>query len=300
MCAACSIISVLTQWGATLVTKNKREREREREGSWLELMASAAGLDGEVRGTKVALRECSRLIGVAQPLAGAWLQAIPGPNQFRLRSTLYVIALQRWLGLPIHMASAANVTAAETLGDELLKGCEHTTRHNRVVGRGVGAGRAVRACRCSGVARRGALARDRRGAGVENAERATHRELRMIGAMWLRRDAISSLLIPNGSCPADQQRRGRCALATAPRLPAATPPRAPPCACDRPSWPQTLGRLPLCLLCTQRSTPPTCGDSPPTPSAFAAMPLPGHRRHSATAAPRSLIAASRTHARSEP
>ena len=113
-------------------------------GSWLELMTSAAGLDGEQRGTRVALRECSRLIGVAQPLAGAWLQAIPGPNQFRLRSTLYVIALQRWLGLPIHMASAANVTAAETLGDELLKGCEHTTRHNRVVGAWV---RAVQAAR---------------------------------------------------------------------------------------------------------------------------------------------------------
>ena len=40
MCAACSIISVLTQRGATLVIKlrerereiNKREREREREG----------------------------------------------------------------------------------------------------------------------------------------------------------------------------------------------------------------------------------------------------------------------------
>ena len=59
---------------------------------------------------KVALRECSRLIGVAQPLAGAWLRAIPGPSQFRLRSSLYVIALQRWLGLPIHMASAANVS----------------------------------------------------------------------------------------------------------------------------------------------------------------------------------------------
>jgi len=56
----------------------------------LELMASAAGLEGEVRGTKVALRECSRLIDVAQPLAGAWLQAIPGPDQFRLRSTLYL------------------------------------------------------------------------------------------------------------------------------------------------------------------------------------------------------------------
>ena len=39
----------------------------------------------------MALRECSRLIGVAQPLAGAWLQAIPGPNQFRLRSTLYEV-----------------------------------------------------------------------------------------------------------------------------------------------------------------------------------------------------------------
>ena len=32
MCAACSIISVLTQWGATLVIKiRERERERERE-----------------------------------------------------------------------------------------------------------------------------------------------------------------------------------------------------------------------------------------------------------------------------
>ena len=113
-------------------------------GSWLELMTGAAGLDGERCGVKVALRECSRLIGVAQPLASAWLQAIPGPSQFRLRSSLYVIALQRWLGLPIHMASAANVAAAETLGDELLKGCEHTTRHNRVVAAWV---RAVQAAR---------------------------------------------------------------------------------------------------------------------------------------------------------
>ena len=81
---------------------------------------------------------------MAQPLAGAWLRAIPGPSQFRLRSSLYVIALQRWLGLPIHMASAANVAAAETLGDEELKGCEHTTRHNRVVAAWV---RAVQAAR---------------------------------------------------------------------------------------------------------------------------------------------------------
>ena len=71
-------------------------------------------------------------------------QAVPGPSQFRLRSSLYVIALQRRLGLPIAMASAADVTAAETLGDELLKGCEHTTRHNRVVAAWV---RAVQAAR---------------------------------------------------------------------------------------------------------------------------------------------------------
>jgi len=70
-------------------------------GSWLELITGAEGLVGERGGVKVALRECSRLIGVAQPLAGAWLRAIPGPSQFRLRSSLYVIALQRWLGLPI-------------------------------------------------------------------------------------------------------------------------------------------------------------------------------------------------------
>ena len=109
-------------------------------GSWLEQMGEAAGLDGD----GVVLRECSRLIGVAQPLAGAWLNAIPGPQQFQMRSSLFVIALQRRLGLPIAMASAANVAAAETLGDELLKECEHTTRHNRVVSAWV---RAVQAAR---------------------------------------------------------------------------------------------------------------------------------------------------------
>ena len=107
---------------------------------WLLLLGEASGLDGR----RVALRECSRLLGVSQPLAGAWLQAIPGPEQFRISSNLYVICLQRRLGLPIHMASAANVGAAETLGDELLKEREHTTRHNKVVAAWV---RAVRAAR---------------------------------------------------------------------------------------------------------------------------------------------------------
>jgi len=71
-------------------TNLRAQRSFAQVSSLLELMASAAGLEGEVRGTKVALRECSRLIDVAQPLAGAWLQAIPGPDQFRLRSTLYL------------------------------------------------------------------------------------------------------------------------------------------------------------------------------------------------------------------
>jgi len=129
--------------------------------SWLWLMGEAGGLDG--RG--VAQRECSRLIGVAQPLAGAWLLAIPGPEQFRLKSSLYVIALQRRLGLPIAMASAADVTAAETLGDSLLKMKEHTTRHNRVVNRWV---RAVQAARGSAHSRSTSEAPDWCGASVPN------------------------------------------------------------------------------------------------------------------------------------
>ena len=133
----------MTAWGATLVIK-LRERERESAAnkraqrsftnvsclhSWCELLTEAAG--AEARGRPG--RECSRLIGVAQPLAGAWLNAVPGPTQFRVPSSLFVIMVQRRLGLPIAMASAADARLAETLGDELLKGCEHSTRHHRVV-----------------------------------------------------------------------------------------------------------------------------------------------------------------------
>ena len=107
---------------------------------WLLLMGEAAGLEG--RGT--ALRECSRLIGVTQPLAGAWLNAIPGSAQWQIRSELFVICVQRRLGLPIHQASACDAAAAESLGDELLKNIQHTSRHNKVVAAWV---RAVRAAR---------------------------------------------------------------------------------------------------------------------------------------------------------
>ena len=45
--------------------------------------------------------ECSRLIGVAQPLAGAWLQAIPGPNHTtrskgQLRGEGATIRVRQW------------------------------------------------------------------------------------------------------------------------------------------------------------------------------------------------------------
>ena len=102
---------------------------------WIRLATELGGLAGAR-----APRELSRLVGVSQPLAGAWLQSIPGPNQFRLRSSLYNIMLQRRLGLPC----PAGPGRAETLGDAELKGKEHTTRHNRVVRIWVRAVQAVR------------------------------------------------------------------------------------------------------------------------------------------------------------
>ena len=48
------------------------------------------------------------------------------------------------VGLPIHQASACDAAAAESLGDELLKNIQHTSRHNKVVAAWV---RAVRAAR---------------------------------------------------------------------------------------------------------------------------------------------------------
>ena len=73
-----------------------------------------------------------------------------------------------------------------------------------------------------------------------------------------------------------------------------------PLRAHRGTWPLACDRPPLCLLCTQRSTPSTCVDSPATPSTFAAMPSARAPRPSATAAPRSLTAVPRPHARSEP
>jgi len=76
-------------------TNLRAQRSFAQVSSLLELMASAAGLEGEVRGTKVALRECSRLIDVAQPLAGAWLQAPihPGPQPVQAALDAVLIAL---------------------------------------------------------------------------------------------------------------------------------------------------------------------------------------------------------------
>ena len=102
-------------------------------GSWLELMTEAAGLDGERGGVKVALRECSRLIGVAQPLASAWLQAIPGPSQFT--PPLTPPQLYPWRAL-IHCRALCSVCALRASGmilppaslianPEVQGGCNH-------------------------------------------------------------------------------------------------------------------------------------------------------------------------------
>ena len=52
--------------------------------------------------------------------------------------------MQRRLGLPIHQMSACDAAAAESLGDELLKNIQHTSRHNKVVAAWVRATRAAR------------------------------------------------------------------------------------------------------------------------------------------------------------
>ena len=71
-------------------------------GDWWGLVQECEGLQGWER-----LRELSRLIGVAQPLAGGWLLAVPGAPGFRVRSDFHTIALQRRLGLPISMVERA-------------------------------------------------------------------------------------------------------------------------------------------------------------------------------------------------
>ena len=111
-------------------------------GNWVGLVEESAALGGwEGR------REASRLIGVAQPLAGAWLLAIPSVAGFRIRSDLFAIAAQRRLGLPITML-AQSAPSYETLqyllGDVALGQGEHTYRHDRVVREWVVATRAVR------------------------------------------------------------------------------------------------------------------------------------------------------------
>jgi len=84
---------------------------------------------------------------VAQPLAGAWLMAVPKGEQFQINSTTMTILLQRRLGLAITMATTEDKEARgseATLGDEFLEDCEHSTRHHLIVHAWV---RAVKAAR---------------------------------------------------------------------------------------------------------------------------------------------------------
>ena len=65
---------------------------------------------------------CRRPVVRSQPLGVAASQSrLPPLAQWQIRSELYVICVQRRLGLPIHQASTCDAAAAESLGDELLK-----------------------------------------------------------------------------------------------------------------------------------------------------------------------------------
>jgi hypothetical protein len=97
---------------------------------WLQLMATLAGINHAPR----RLREMSRFIGVSQPLAGAFLRAVPASDKFRVRSNEFNIIVERRLGLPCAaLRYLPSDGGADQLGDAALKGCEHTTRHNMVV-----------------------------------------------------------------------------------------------------------------------------------------------------------------------
>jgi len=132
-----SSLPTILQMADTSCTHRKRAQRRfaqvvHLEG-WLGQMLECGGL---ADAAWEAPRECSRLIGVTQPLAGAWLLAVPSAPGFRIRSHIYTIALQRRLGLPIStmlQSLPASAPSAAFLGDTALKACEHTTRHDRLV-----------------------------------------------------------------------------------------------------------------------------------------------------------------------
>ena len=83
MCAACSIISVLTQWGATLVIKLRErvqgaKREREREMRFLGELAQARndGIDIERASTTWSTSSFTSYHGQLLSLAVQWGVAI--------------------------------------------------------------------------------------------------------------------------------------------------------------------------------------------------------------------------------
>jgi hypothetical protein len=66
--------------------------------AWLQLLARLQG---------VSRREAVRFVSVSQPNAGAFLNAVPKHERFRLHTWAMRIAVQRRLGLPLQAAAAA-------------------------------------------------------------------------------------------------------------------------------------------------------------------------------------------------
>ena len=107
-------------------------------GRWLKLIDAAHEFDRTAVDTKISHREATRIVSASQFGAGMWLEACPDASvtYARANSGVYVVALQRRLGLYISSARATNdaILAAggepDYLGDLACNAGEHSTRHH--------------------------------------------------------------------------------------------------------------------------------------------------------------------------
>ena len=106
--------------------------------TWSQIAHHSAWLKLLSQQRQVAPREAVRMISVAQPHAGAWLNAVPSRKAFRINSWAMRIAVQRRLGLPLtaHAASGSEGRGRhgrpfDVMGDLAQNDGEegHQTRH---------------------------------------------------------------------------------------------------------------------------------------------------------------------------
>ena len=107
-------------------------------GRWLELIDAAHEFDRTAVDTNISHREATRVVSASQFGAGMWLEAPPDASLTYDRATsgVYVVALQRRLGLYLSSARSTNDDVLEAggvpdyLGDVACNAGEHSTRHH--------------------------------------------------------------------------------------------------------------------------------------------------------------------------